>query len=96
MGRPKQALKGPSFFSFLSFGRGVWGKDFFSFIPGSHFVLFKFSMGSQYFPQVPNVFPNMFSITKRCPPFTYIGGPKGRNAILQNRREPPWFHFVFE
>jgi hypothetical protein len=46
--------------------------------------------GSQYVPQVPNVFPNMFSIAphfyliclaKCCPPFTYIGGPKGRNSI---------------
>jgi len=47
------------------------------------------------FPQVPNVFPNMFSIAphlypicfgKCCPPFTYTGGPKGRrNSILQNR-----------
>ncbi len=50
--------------------------------------------------QVPMMFPNfaMFSqhvfhstsllsqyaLEKWCPPFTYIGGPKGRNYILEN------------
>jgi hypothetical protein len=43
-------------------------------------------------PQVPNVVPNIFSIAPhfypicfgRCSsPFTYIGGPKGWNSILQ-------------
>ncbi len=57
-----------------------------------------FSMCFHYvpikFPKFPNLLPNIFSIAphfylvwfgKCCPPFTYIGGPKGRNSILQNR-----------
>jgi hypothetical protein len=68
----------------------------------SHYVLFKFPSGSQYLPQIPNVFLNMFSIAshfypicfgKCCPPFTGIRGPKGTNFILQNKTfyfgEPP-------
>jgi len=52
-----------------------------------------FSSGSQYVPQVSNVFPNMVSIAahfypicfgKCCPPF--IDGPNGRNTILQTRK----------
>jgi hypothetical protein len=48
----------------------------------------------QHVPQVPNVFLNMFSMAphfyhicfgKCCPPFTCVGGPKGRNSIPQNR-----------
>jgi hypothetical protein len=51
-----------------------------------------------HFYLVPNVFLNMFSIAphfypicfgKCSPPFNGIGGPKGRNSILQNRT----FHF---
>jgi hypothetical protein len=68
------------------------GRFFFIFLwfpMCSHYVPFKFSMGSHQVPQVPNV----FSITlhfypicfgKCCPCFTYIGGPKERNSILQN------------
>ncbi len=46
-----------------------------------------FTSGFQYDPQDPKVFLNMFLIAphvypicfgKSCPPFTYIGGPKGR------------------
>jgi hypothetical protein len=38
-------------------------------------------------PKVPNGFTNFYPIClgKWCLPFTYIGGPKGRNCILQNR-----------
>jgi hypothetical protein len=55
-----------AFFSFWVWG----GKDFFSCFPGfpicSHCVPCKFPMGTfQYVPQVPNVFPNMFSIAPR-------------------------------
>jgi hypothetical protein len=65
----------------------------------SHYVPFKFPSGCEYVPQVPNVFPNMFSIAphlypicfgKCCPPFTYIAGPKERNSILQNRSFSLW------
>jgi hypothetical protein len=51
---------------------------------------------------VPDRFPKEFPIAphfyligfgKFCPPFIYIGGPKGRNSILQHRTlyfgEPP-------
>jgi hypothetical protein len=77
---------------------GGGGKVFFSILPWfpmcSHYVPLKFPMGShQIFNvfQVPNVFPKMFSIAphlnpicfgKCCPPFTYIGRPKGRNSTF--------------
>jgi hypothetical protein len=95
-------------FFLLSLG-GAGGGFFFHFslVPMcSNYVTAKFSMGSQYVPQAPNLFPNIFSIAppfyptcfgKWCPPFTYIGGTKGRNSILQNRTiyfgESPWFHY---
>jgi hypothetical protein len=75
----------------LKFGGG---KDIFSFFSGSQCVptmfLLSSTMGSHQFL---NIFPNMFSIALRyypicfgkcCSPFTYIGGPKGKNSILQN------------
>ncbi len=58
------------------------------------FIFPLFPSGSQYVPQIPIVFLNMFCIAahfypecfgKCCPPFTYIAGPKGRNSIHQNR-----------
>jgi hypothetical protein len=105
MGRPKHALKVPSFFSFYVLGwkggRGGW--DFFSFFPASQCVRTIFLSSFQW---VPNIFPNIFSISphfypiclgKWCPPFTYIGGPKGRNCTVQNRAfcfgESPLFCF---
>jgi hypothetical protein len=76
-------------------------REFFSFFLGSHCVSTMFPLSSQwvptcsqYVPQVHNVFPNMFSIAPHfypicfgtcSPPFTYIGGPKRRNYIFQNR-----------
>ncbi len=79
------------FFSFIFFP-----SSFASFI-NNHtlwmrylaFVPFKFPMSSN---QVPDMFPNMFSIAphfypirfgKCCPPFTYIFGPERRNSILK-------------
>ncbi len=108
MGRPKHALKAPCFLFLFSFeGAGEGFFFIFTWFPMcSHYVPFRFPMGFQYVPQVPNVFPNMFFIApnffpicfgKCCPPFTYIGAPKGINSILQNRTfyfgEPPYFHF---
>ncbi len=72
--------------------------DFFFIFPWfpmcSHYVPFKFQMGSHQvpntFPKFSNVFSNMFSIAphfypicfgKCCSPFTYIGGSIGRNSI---------------
>jgi len=73
---------------------GVWGWYF----PGSQCVLTMFPLSSQWVPiwispcpQVPNVFPNMFSIAlhlyricfgKCCPPFMYKGGPKGNELYI--------------
>jgi hypothetical protein len=63
---------------------------FFPFFSCSQCVPFKFPTGSHYAPQFSNVFHNMFSITphfypiclgKCCPPFRYIGGPKGKNSL---------------
>ncbi len=87
MGRPKHALKASCFFSFYVLGWGR-GKIFFHFsrLPNV-FALCSF--------QVPNGFP-IFSPTfspylltficlgKWCPPFTYMGGQKGRNCTVQN------------
>jgi hypothetical protein len=80
------------FFRFKVWEWGVAGvEDFFSFFPGSDYVLFKFPMDTH---QVANMFPNMFSIAPHfypicfgrcCPSFTNIVGPTGRNSILQNR-----------
>jgi hypothetical protein len=69
-------------------GRGEGGIGGFFF----HFSLVPnvFTLSSL---QVPNMFPNMFSIApqfypicfgKCCPPFTHIDRPKGRNSMLQN------------
>ncbi len=96
-GKAQTYIQGALFFFLLSFGGR--GNNFF------HFSLVRnlFTLRSL---QVPNVFPNMFSITPHfypicfdncCPPFTYIGGPKGMNYILQYRTfyfgEPSQFHF---
>ncbi len=54
MGRPKHALNVPCFFSFYVLGLGGGQRFFFifpSFLMCSHYVPFKFPMGSQYFPQ---------------------------------------------
>jgi len=72
------------------------GKDFFFHFPLVHNVFPLCSL------QVPNVFPNILSIDLTfipCvmatlnPPFTYIGGPKERSSVLQNKTfyfgEPP-------
>jgi hypothetical protein len=92
MGSPKHALKVPCFFSFYVLGAGAGGERFcFHFSPASQCVCTMFLSSSQW---VPNIFPNIFSILphfypiclgKWCPPFTYIGGPKGRNYTVQNR-----------
>ncbi len=94
---------GALFFFFLCFGVRGGRKIFFhlSQLPNV-FTLCSF--------QVPNGFP-IFSPTlspylltficlrKWCPPFTYIGGPKGRNCTVQDRAfcfgEFPLFLFFF-
>ncbi len=98
-GKAQTCTQGAFFFSFYVLGWG--GKIFFhSFRLPKVFALCSF--------QVPDGFP-IFSPTfspylltficlgKWCPPFTYIGGPKGRNYTVQNRvfcfAESPLFLF---
>jgi hypothetical protein len=83
-------------FKFLGWGWGE-GEGFFFIFPWfpmcSQCVLTMFpstsqwvSSGSQYVPQVPNMFPNISSMAphfypicfgKCCPPFTYVWWAKG-------------------
>ncbi len=89
-GKAQACIQGALSFFFLCFGvGGGGGKIFFHFSR----LLNVFALCSF---QVPNGFP-IFSPTfspylftficlgKWCPPFTYIGGPKGRNCTVQNR-----------
>jgi hypothetical protein len=73
---------------------GPWSACW-AFTVSSLYVLIMFPMSSQYVPQVLNVLlpktspiaPHLcpYVLAKCCPPFTYLGGSKGRNSILQNR-----------
>ncbi len=59
-------------------------------------MLPKFPMYSPtYSPQHLTLIP--YALANCCPPFTHMGGPKGRNSTFQNRTfylgEPPQFHF---
>ncbi len=100
-----QACTEGAFFPFKFGGGERFVFNFLWFPMCSHHVPFEFAIGSH---QVLNIFPNMFSIAPRfypicfgkcCSPFTYIGGPKGRNSILQNITfyygEPPLFQFCW-
>ncbi len=59
-------------YSVLTQGFAGSQKDFFfSFFSRSQCVPFKFSMGSQYVAQVPNVFPNIFSIASHFNPICF-------------------------
>jgi len=69
-------------------GRGE--RIFFSFIPGSQLVPTRFplcSPSSQCVPQKGLHSTSLLShmLNKCCPPFSYIGGQKGRNPKLQTR-----------
>jgi hypothetical protein len=64
----------------------------------SQWVLIRFSLcspSSQCVPNMLSIVPHFYPVgfAKCCLPFTYIGGPKERNSILQNRifyfGEPP-------
>jgi hypothetical protein len=69
-GKPQACHQSALLFFLLSFGGGRGGEGesegFFFIFPWfpmcSHYCPFKFPMGSQYAPQLSNVFPNMFSI----------------------------------
>jgi len=93
LGRPKHALKVPCIFSVLvgEWGGVYWRRIFFPVFLGSQYVPFTFPISSH---PILNRFPkfSMYSpacspehlylicFGKCCPPFTYIGGPKGRNS----------------
>jgi hypothetical protein len=82
MGRPKHALA----LFLLSFfgGVGEEGGGFFFIFPWfsmySHYVPFKFTLGSQCVLHSTSFYPICFG--KYCPPFTNIDGQKGRNSIF--------------
>jgi hypothetical protein len=77
-------------------GLSTWRVDFLWKVILFCFVVFSMwgrEGQSKEFPS-PNMFHKEFSIelhfyptcfNKHCPPFTSIGGPKGKNSILQNR-----------
>ncbi len=98
-GKARACTQGALLFFLLSFGGGRGGQGIFSFFLASQCVPTTLHSSSQW---VPNMFPNLFFIAphfypicfgKCCPPFTYIGAPKGMNSILQDRTfyfgEPP-------
>jgi hypothetical protein len=63
-----------------------WGRGaiFFPFFPGSQGVPFKFSMGSQCVPRQV-LHSTSLSSYMLWQMLSSLGGPKGRNSILQNR-----------
>jgi hypothetical protein len=80
-------------------GRAGGGGNFFSLVPNVFPLcsIYRFPSGFQYVPQVPNLFPNMFSIAlhfypicfgKCCPPFSPIWVGQ-REGTLYFRIEPP-------
>jgi hypothetical protein len=62
-GKAQAHTEGALHFFLLSLGGGGFRGGYFSVFPGSHYVPFKLPSYPQNFPQVFNVFPNMFSIT---------------------------------
>ncbi len=66
-GKAQAGTQGALHFSF-SVGGG-FGGGFLLVFPGSHYGPFTFPSGSQYVPQVLNVFPNMFSIAPHINPY---------------------------
>jgi len=65
-----------AFFPFFLLGGGEGEGKFFSFF-----------LGSQCVPNIFFIAPHSYPICfgKCCPPFTYIGAPKGMKSRLQNR-----------
>ncbi len=97
-GKAQACTQGALFFFLLCFGVGGGEERFFfiflDFPMCSHYVPFKFAMGS------PTFSPYLFTficLGKWCPSFTYISGPKGRNCTVENRAfcfgESPLFLF---
>ncbi len=84
-GKTQACTQGALLFFPFNFGRG---QDFYSFFPVSQCV-------PQHVLIEPHFYPRCFG--RSCPSFTYIGGPKGKNSILQNKTfyfgEPYQFQF---
>jgi hypothetical protein len=104
-----QQWEGPSmhsrrlvFFLFMFWGGGAGGKIFFHFFRLLNvFALCSFQVPNGFLVFSPTFSPYLFTficLGKWCPPFTYIGGPKGRNCTVQNRAfrfgESPLFQGV--
>ncbi len=74
----------------LDIGQSTFHANFCFFFPPV------FGRVKQDFPIEHIFFPLCFC--KCCPPSTYIGGPKGRNSVTENRTfhsgEPPYFFFL--
>jgi hypothetical protein len=105
MGRPKHALKTPFFFPFMFWGVGGGGrgKIFFHFsrLPNV-FALCSFKVPNGFpifYPTFSPYFLTFICLGKWRPPFTYMGGQKGRNCTVQNRvfcfEESPLFLFFW-
>jgi len=81
--KAQACTQGALFFFLLCLGGGgIFFFIFPNFPMCSHYVPFKFPIFS------PTFFPYLLTficLGKWCPPFTYIGGPKGKNCIVQNR-----------
>jgi hypothetical protein len=76
---PSMHSRGLAFFSFQVW-QGVLFLFIFPWFPMcSHYV----PLSSQCVLIEPHFYPRCFG--RSCPPFTYVGGPKGKNSILQNR-----------
>ncbi len=108
--RPSMHSRCLAFFPFVLFSFEGGEKDFFFIFPSfpmcSHYVPFRFPIGSQYVPQVPNVFPNMCFVAPNFFPvcfwqmlssFHLYRCAKGEELYTSKQNllfgEPPYFHF---
>jgi hypothetical protein len=101
IGKAQACTQSVLFFFLLCFGVGGGGKIFFHFpqLPNV-FALCPFQIPNGFPIFSPTFFPYLLTficLEKWCPPFTYIGGPKGKNYTVQNRAfcfgESPLFLF---
>jgi len=81
-------MRGLIFFLFAKDGGGI--SCLFPLVPISYLSS---QAVPQSFPITPHFYPICFG--KCCPPFTRVGGSKGRNSILQNRTLYFLLRFLF-
>jgi len=102
-GKAQTCTQGTLFFFLLWFGVLGGEERFFFIFPNfpmcSHYVPFKFPMGSQYFPNIFFIPPHFYMPWKMVSSFHLYGWPKGRNCTAQNRvfcfGESPLFLFFW-